>query len=207
VTHPARYNVSPSPSSCYPLVCRKPRGGEQCGCGCVEIGPLRSRADLIFKLVRRLLWASAVVSDAADYEPNGWVRLSQVPCATNALRLAGDAGQLSDALTRPHGSVYASSMCCFVVSTGSCSMSFATQGDAIGACEAVFFGKSAQRPCHGLIHFRQRVACTIQHCSRRDTSPTPSRANKYVGMQFAAKSSRRRRVGGNAKFMRQRRNI
>ena len=38
-----------------------------------KVAPLRSRADLIVEMVRRLLRPSAVVSDAGDHEPDGWV--------------------------------------------------------------------------------------------------------------------------------------
>ena len=38
-----------------------------------KVAPLRSRADLIVEMVRRLLGPSAVVSDAGDHEPDGWV--------------------------------------------------------------------------------------------------------------------------------------
>jgi hypothetical protein len=38
-----------------------------------KVAPLQSRADLIIKLVRRLLGPSAVVSDDGEHEPDGWV--------------------------------------------------------------------------------------------------------------------------------------
>ena len=139
-----------------------------------KAAPLRSRADLIVELVRRLLGPSAVVSDAGDHEPDGWVWRVAVAgplrhehleargrwrtVVTRPVRAARLHVRVLDVL--PHG--WYRQMHHVVGASHARPLVLVKQSSLARAFRVAFLATASS--------FRQRqgVDCTIQHPCRRD---------------------------------------
>ena len=148
-----------------------------------KVAPLRSRADLIVELVRRLLGPSAVVSDAGDHEPDGWVWRVAVAgplrhehleargrwrtVVTRPVRAARLHVRVLDVL--PHG--WYRQMHHVVGASHGRPLVLVKQSSLARAFRVAFLATASS------FHQRQGVDCTIQHPCRRDhRRRTPARS-------------------------------
>ena len=146
-----------------------------------KVAPLRSRADLIVEMVRRLLGPSAVVSDAGDHEPDGWVwrvavagplRNEHVEArgrwrtvVTRPVRAARLHVRVLDVL--PHG-WYRQMMHHAVGASHGRPLVLVKQSSFARAFRVAFLATASS------FHQRQGVDCTIQQPCRRDQTAQES---------------------------------
>jgi len=146
-----------------------------------KVAPLRSRADLIVEMVRRLLGPSAVVSDAGDHEPDGWVWRVAVAGPLRHEHLEA-RGRWRTVVTRPVRAARLHVRVLDVLPHGwyrhhDASCRWREPRKATGACEAVFLCKSFQGcvPCHSLI-LPPASGCRLYHpasLQKRPDVPAP----------------------------------